>query len=381
MPIRDYTLNYSIDASGAAAGFQILKAGFHQLHTDTSISKHDLAALEVQLKTTNAELMAMGKTLHQVGTTHIHIGDNVNSHTKAMGGLHGSVIAAAAAFQGLSLAIDTIGELGEKIAQVRQKTIEMAEATMQLRQEMRELANLKGHDGPDDEVVAGTVEFGMKAGMTPKEATKFMEQYLGSNPAGLQKGNIGGGRKDGESQEDYERRVQPIVEDVARASARFGQRVKLDPKTAGDIGGVMSQFQKVQSGEQASQLMGQMAYGLNEGRGNLEPLMRVLADTAGAIVDPKGGAVESLPELSVMLGVMSTHHKATAAGTYLKKGRPRVAPGNGQGWRAGRRHACARRHPEHDDDAGDEEDRTGHQTGPGARRLARQLLPQQRLQG
>lgn len=324
--IRDYTLTYTIDASGAAAAFTVINDGFRLLQKNTFFATNDLTKLEAQLaalgvglQAATVNIAAMNAALHTTGATHIHLGDNIRNTTEQTKAMNAGVMGGIVAFQGLAQVIDTIGELGEKIAEVRKKTVEMAEAAMGLRQEMRELANLKGADSPDDEVVASTVEFGIQAGMKPMQAKAYLEQYLGSNPAGLQRGNIGDGKRAGESQDEYEKRVSPITASIAKAGAQFGQRVGLQPSTAGDITGVLSQFEHVGSGTDASQTLGQITEGLNAGRGHLEPLMRVLANTAGAIVEENGGGIGSLNELSVMLGMMSTHHAPTQAGTYLKK--------------------------------------------------------------
>ena len=90
------------------------------------------------------------------------------------------------------------------------------------------------------------------------------------------------------------------------------------PKTAGDFAGVMSQYQKIPDRVTAAQVMGQVAYGLNEGRGNVEALLRTLINTAGSVVE-LGGPMESLAELAVMEGVASTHANPYATGTRLKQ--------------------------------------------------------------
>ena len=92
----------------------------------------------------------------------------------------------------------------------------------------------------------------------------------------------------------------------------------MSAKTGGDFAGVMSQYHKIPHIKAAARIMGQVAYGLNEGRGNLEPLMRTLLNTAGSMVADEG-PMESLADLAVMEGVASTHANPYATGTRLRQ--------------------------------------------------------------
>jgi hypothetical protein len=63
--------------------------------------------------------------------------------------------------------------------------------------------------------------------------------------------------------------------------------------------------------------MGQVAMGLNQGRGNLEPLVRSLINTAGAVVGD-GQGVEDLGELAAVQGSASTHANPRESGTRVR---------------------------------------------------------------
>ncbi len=319
---RDYTLVYRVDTSQAGPAFQAIRTDLHHIRDDLDeIARH--------ASNTHNAMLGLGAGANQ---TMGDLGGSSATTKKAFLGLSGQVIATAAAFKGFELGIELVGKIGEQINSAREHMKELAEEAMKTRSSMRELANLKGDDGPNDAVTADTIAFGMGAGMVPKEATKFMEQFLGSNPAGLQKGNVGGGKKEGETQAEYEKRVEPISDAIALEGARFGQRLSLEPQTAGDLAGVLPMFSKLNSGEEAAQKMGRIAYGLNEGRGKIEGLMRNFINVSSSLVDAEGeGVVKNDEELAVLYGVMSTAHgNPREAGTYLKKGARELRQFKGQ---------------------------------------------------
>ena len=57
---------------------------------------------------------------------------------------------------------------------------------------------------------------------------------------------------------------------------------------------------------------------MNEGRGNLTPLAKSLADTAGGLVN-EGGTVKSLSDLAAILGVASQGARPRTAGTRIRQ--------------------------------------------------------------
>ena len=195
-------------------------------------------------------------------------------------------------------------QFGDLSNKARDHMRELGEDARKMRDDWREIANLSGKSGPDDTVVADIIAKGAKTGMVPEEARKFMEQFQGSIPAGLQKKNI----------------KESAIPFVAEEGMRFGNRTGLAPSTAGDFTGVMAQYGKVHGSVDAAATMGRVAYGLNEGRGHLEPLMRSLIKTAGAVAgEHNGSPIWSLSELAAIQGVASTHASPDASGTKIRK--------------------------------------------------------------
>jgi hypothetical protein len=287
MPQRDYTLVYTVQDGQAVPKLVAIAAGINSVHTAAKGATVDVMKLDQELRNLATSATISGQSLHTA--------------TQGVSGLSAQVGGMIPAWQVMEYGVALAQKFGEYINNARERLKELATEAQATRDTMRELANLQKHAGPDDQVVAQTIKQGIQAGMLPDDARQFMEQYEGSAPAGRTKGNI----------------APELESAVAVEGMKFGTRVNLQAKTAGDLTGVLSQYGKINSVEQAAGQLGSIAHGLNEGRGNLEPLTRSLIKTAGTIVEENGGPVGSLPELAAMLGVASTNATPDRAGTML----------------------------------------------------------------
>ena len=286
--IRDYELNYVVHATMAVAALKTIQT--------------ELVALEAAAVSSRAAVANVASGMQSAGGAAAAGVPQVNALTDSMTGLGHSVSNVVPKFLLFEAGVKLVQTFGAAIDAAREHLKELGDEAAETRDKFRELANLKGETGPNDAVVAETMVMGMNAGMLPDEARKFMEQFEGSVPMGRQKGNI----------------TANLEKPVAQEAMKFGTRVALHPATAGDLAGVLAQYGKIDSVEQAAGQMGAIAHGLNEGRGNLEPLMRSLIKTAGALVEENGGPMDSLPELSAALGVASANATPDRAGTQLK---------------------------------------------------------------
>ncbi|HWE38553.1 MAG TPA: hypothetical protein VG406_18425 [Isosphaeraceae bacterium] len=194
-------------------------------------------------------------------------------------------------------------EFGSAIAEARESLVGSAEDAAKLRDALREVAALKGRGGPDDVATADFAAFRVATGLKEAEARKFQEQFEGTLPAGLGRGNI----------------TRDVAEKLAEEGGRWATRTGLDGATAGDLTAMLPQYSKVPSVEVGASQLGQIGFALNEGRGNLSPLAKSLANTAGSLVDEEGGPVKSLPELAAILGVASQNANPAAAGTRVQQ--------------------------------------------------------------
>ncbi len=315
---NNYQIVFTADTSNALAGMKLLEQEFRRL--------------ESYVNGTGSGLGVATSALNNMAQGCQALGTDLGAASEKAKGFHLSVleIGKAWAITGIldagAMAIQNIADSATK---TRDRIKELAIETMDLRDKMRELANLQGHGGPDDEVAAEALELGVKSGMMPPEAVKFLEQYEGSSPAGMQKHHI-----------DFKTKDELAVE-----GARFATRLKINPATGGDLAGVISQYTDLTTDEDGRKIetrkvmgkdgkerdeqittgtdkamaqMGRVAYGLNEGRGNLEPLVRGLINTAGSIVS-QGGPVEDLGDLAAVYGAASTHANPKETGTRVQQ--------------------------------------------------------------
>ena len=288
MATHDYQIVFTADTTQVIAGMNQVAGSFKQLEAMLNGTGSGMNQVTNQMREMTIKADGAAIALERAGQSGKSMGDHLM-------GLATSWIVIDAGTKALA----AFGEMANK---ARDYAKEMAVETMGLRDQLRELANLKGHDGPDNEVLVETLNLGMKAGMLPEEARKYLEQFEGSSPAGEQKGNI-----------DAKTKAELQVE-----GAKFGVRAKLAPQTAGDLAGVLSQYGQVKSAEEGAAKLDKIAWGLNQGRGNLEPLTRSLINTAGAVVGENAG-FKSIEDLAAVVGVASTHANPREAGTRVRQ--------------------------------------------------------------
>lgn len=267
--------NIAVDRLGTA----ILKAGTNATQgvAAVQIFRTEIAGMRNEAHGAAAAIGDMGSSAGQQVRNIAEINSGLSQATHETRSFTASLGGLMPAWQALEFGIEIIKAIGQEINSARQHMRDMGTDASDMRDKMRELANLKGETGPDDAIVSDAVLMGMEGGMTPEDATRYLEQFEGSSPAGRQKGNI----------------TPEVEKELALEGMKFGTRVALQPKTAGDLAGVLSQYGKIGSVEEGAGKLGAIAHGLNEGRGNLEPLTRSLLKTAGAVVDEAGGPVPS----------------------------------------------------------------------------------------
>ena len=304
MPDRQYQIIFTADTANAVAGMKMM----HQ----------ELQMLEAFANSSGTSINNLAQGVNGLAGAALHLNGALGATQPTTTSFTLSIadLARAFAIQGvMSGAVEAVLAFGDVANRARDRVKDLAIETMDLRDKMRELANLQKQDGPNNEVTVAAVKLGMAAGMMPEEAVKYLEQFEGSSPAGEQKGHI-----------DEATKKAMMVE-----GAKFGTRVALKPQTAGDLAGVISQYTDLTRDGDGNPLppdarvekgmaqMGRVAYGLNEGRGNLEPLVRSLINTAGAVITDGHGPVEDLGELAAVEGVASTHANPREAGTRVRQ--------------------------------------------------------------
>jgi len=300
MPDRNYTIVFDANTTSAITGIGTIATA--------------LKALDVEVKAVGSGMGQLGAQANNAANELGQTADALVRTGQGAKGAHQELMNLPGAFLAMQAGVAVATNFGEAINNARDRIKEMGEEVMDLRDKMRELANLQGKPGPDNEVMAEAAKLGIQAGMMPTEAVKYLEQFEGSSPAGVQKGHI-----------DERTKKEMMVE-----GAKFGTRVGITPATAGDLAGVIPQYvdlTKDKDGKDVPQdqrmalgmaQMGRVAYGLNEGRGKLEPLVRSLINTAGAVVR-MGGPAEDPGELAAIQGVASTHSNSKESGTRVRQ--------------------------------------------------------------
>lgn len=293
MPQRDYKIIYSVDNTGAITSLAAIKGELRDLQYSAGMTANALAGVGT----------AMGGPVTQGAAT----------AKEAFGGIRGAMFDMLAAWQIASIGLNVAEVLNEPLKKAREHAKELADEIFKIRDASRELANLKGHNGPDDVVLADQAKLMLETGMTAEEAKEFEKKFEGTIPAAREEANLGKklglferlrGDDDGRGKAEQELR---------RESALFGVRTGLDGGTAGDLGASLAVYERVKDGRDAAGKLASIGYGLNEGRGDLKPLSKSLMNTAGTIVE-EGGQVNDLGELAAILGVMSIGNTPDTAG-------------------------------------------------------------------
>lgn len=222
-----------------------------------------------------------------------------DQQTSAMGRLGSAAERAGEAVKGMALgyagigaAVGSIRMISDVIAQVSANALKSGEASFELENRLRALATLTGKTAPG-ETARDVIGYSMKTGMSIGAADAFQQAFFGSSPAGVEKGNI--------TQATLDR----LVVEAGTMSARQGA----DPKTRGDLAGIMAQFKKYGEGEAGvKEALGdieKVRYALTAGRGEDKPLTDSLLHVAGSLVKEQDGLVKDLPQLAAMIGTAS----------------------------------------------------------------------------
>lgn len=190
--------------------------------------------------------------------------------------------AAQAVMRGIAQATDEANRSQEKYAQTLLRT----------KEDLKELATLKGFAFADDKFLKEMSQFSRATGLSFTDAEKFQTQVYGSAAAGLEKGNI---------DEDTLKKL------TVRAGMTAARQTK-DYSTRGDLIGVLSQFRKYDKGDAGvRQAMGDaeaVRKALEAGRGTDSELTKSLLHVAGSLAG-EGKMVGSLPELAAVVGATS----------------------------------------------------------------------------
>lgn len=287
--VRDQVVGVQRAAYGARKNFEDLSGAMGGLGGKVG----GINAATTGLKSVGVEARSVSKSIRSAGAS-----------TRRFGGALGGLAARIAVFQGLKTAIEGAGQA---LKDAREAADQGGRKNLDLRDTYRELANLQGKAGPDNEVVAGALRFRLATGATDQEANDSLRRFEGGLPAAVAAGNIQGNSTSG------------VAGDFFKEAVRTSNRVGIDGGTAGLLASKIAQTTKVPDVETGLSQFGTIVDLLNRGDGDLSPLTKSLVNTAGGLVGGKGGAFQGLPQLAAALEVASLNAGPAAAGTRVRQ--------------------------------------------------------------
>ena len=265
--------------------------------------------LKMNLQEGNAALAGLVATGGGLGATTGHIKSlqaATGGAAKSTNSLVGGMTKFVAKMSALQLATQAATAFGESMKEASEFAASSANEVIRIRDGLRELANLQGKPGVDDATLRGAMALRQATGMNEADSRQFQEQYLGSLPLAEKKGNIDRATANAAAKEG------------GRSSVRGGR----DAKTAGDLVGSVGSFGQITTAKQATGQVQQIIDQLNDGRGNLTPLVKELMKGAAATVGLVN-AFRTLPEraaaISVTTGIVgSAGQSSTALGAAIR---------------------------------------------------------------
>ena len=216
----------------------------------------------------------------------------------------GRAVAVGAARQLLSSSRDAFG----KAEQAHLESVAKAE---EMRAAVQPLVPLTGRKTADDSLVESQLRLAEATGLSPGDAAKFSEVFLGATGSGTARFAASGG-KEGMS--------SATADALLPHAAAFAKRTGIDPDVAGKMIGSVGEFTPIGSAEQAMSMFGQIEGHLNlGGLGTIRELSRpfqgLMGEFAGA-----GGRISDPVRLAATFAAETNRAKSAAvAATELKQ--------------------------------------------------------------
>ncbi len=237
-----------------------------------------LAAVEAGAAGAQAKLATLGAG----------VSTRANAAAGSAKGLGVSLGGVATAAVGLGAVKNVVGSIGDAFREARDYAKETAAESLQLRDRLRELANLRGKPGADDQVVEGHLALRVEAGMTAAEAEAFQNKFEGSLPLADERGKKG--------------ITAAVADPMSRKIAALAVRTGIDGGTSGDLAGSMGMFGKIANANVGLGRAQQVVDTLNDGRGSLDLLVKEVMKGAAATV----GAGNSFGTIQERAAAIST---------------------------------------------------------------------------
>lgn len=299
MADRDYNLHYRADNTGFQGPSNVVARTLMLINSLVDRLVPKLKAIYMPLSRSASSAAAsnqkLADSLGQVSAA-------ANTTAGAVSGLRGATAGVgtasrsasnslgmmAARMLALAAAHEVLSTLRDMFEEIRDRAKETADYVADLRDSSRELGNLMGREGADETVIRREAETALTARVSIDQARDFLQQYMGVENIGIEKGNID----------------KATSEALAKEGLAFAHRINVPEGTAGKVIGRIAQFQKVPDAAAGMEQLAQMAYGISQGKGEYKEGFKALDKLAPTVVGQAGG-VKTGGEAAVMLGVYS----------------------------------------------------------------------------
>lgn len=286
--VRDQVVGVQRAAYGARKNFEDLSGAMGSIGSKAG----GLTSASIAVKGLGGEAMGAAKSIR-----------SASAGTRRLGSSLGALAGRIAVFHGLKSAIEGAGQA---LKSARDAADQGGRSNLDLRDTYRELANLQGKAGPDNEVMAGAMRFRLATGANDQEANDTLRRFEGGLPAAVKSGNITGSSTTG------------VAADFLRQAARTGIRVGMSGDTTGQLAAKIAQTSKVPDVDTGIKQFGTIVDLLNRGEGDLTPLVKSLVAGSGALVGPSG-MFKTLPEYAAAMEVTSLNASPAVASTRVRQ--------------------------------------------------------------
>ena len=325
MADREYVIRYdTANVPQSVAAINSLKAAIDALDASASKSKKSLgdvgkatAAIgrtDAKVKNLTQDLADLTAEAAKAAAALQSINGNIGKVGKSATSAGASIGKFVTAAMVVSEVKQVFGAVADEMQRVRDYARETAEENLKLYDSLRELQNLR-KEGTTAETAPTVMGIMARTGLREKEAVDLLESFEGSFPAGHQKGNIRPGGAAGLKEGDPT--LEAFKQEMAITAGQIGLKYGMDPKTSGDLAGVMGQYMPITSKEDVAGQFAALSYALNEGRGKVSALTSSSVGQAASLI---GNGVADLSEIGALVSVGSTITKSEAtAGTEVKR--------------------------------------------------------------
>lgn len=317
MASRDYTIVYKVNDTQAVAAVAAFKAQLIDLELVVDRIKPKIQGIATGA---SAPLGAMGRSASALTGQFAKLEAGAIAAQSAIQGMGGSLPqtsvhintagSSVAAFGAKMLAlregVQVIKFIGDESVKLSDYWKSLATEAGAFREELRELANIKGKTGPDAEIYADVLSLSLETGMVPEKAKEFAQAYENIGPTVRDKGHF--------APDPKAAGVTPemLEKDVLIEAGKTARRLGIDEKTAGEAIGMAGLFHSFTSTEQAMNVFGGAAWGLSKGKVEYKAGFKALAKGAAKLADDddaaQAGAARGTlgyDEAAVWLGAMS----------------------------------------------------------------------------